>query len=24
LHFEVREGQIPRDPMTYLSAGATP
>jgi lipoprotein NlpD len=24
LHFEVREGQIPRDPMTFLSAGGTP
>jgi murein DD-endopeptidase MepM/ murein hydrolase activator NlpD len=22
LHFEVRQGQIPRDPMTYLQAGA--
>ena len=24
LHFEVREGQSPKDPMTYLSAGPTP
>ena len=24
LHFEVREGQIPRDPMAYLSAGEKP
>jgi lipoprotein NlpD len=24
LHFEVRQGQIPRDPMTYLSAGGAP
>jgi lipoprotein NlpD len=22
LHFEVRQGQVPRDPMTYLSQGA--
>jgi len=22
LHFEVRQGQVPRDPMTYLSGGA--
>ena len=21
LHFEVRQGQVPRDPMTYLSRG---
>jgi lipoprotein NlpD len=24
LHFEVRQGQIPRDPMSYLSAGGAP
>ncbi|HVU51257.1 MAG TPA: M23 family metallopeptidase, partial [Polyangia bacterium] len=24
LHFEVRQGQIPRDPMSYLQSGSAP